>query len=127
MHVFDIIKSYSISSLCSLLWFYFMLQTLDFLLLPLCLQFIALFPSHGRLLSHFKHKARQTLLSVSCLNHGVLLQQPKITKIVFFMTWGTENYYGTLSPMSLFLSSAFFLIPFSLPSFVSNPQLSNSP
>lgn len=43
MRVFDIIKSHSISSLCSLLWFYFMLQTLNILMLPLCLQFVALF------------------------------------------------------------------------------------
>lgn len=126
MGVFDIIESYSISSLCSLLWFYCKLQTLNYLLLPLCLKFVALFPSHGGLLSHCKHKTRQTLLSISCLNHGVLLQLPKKTKIVFFMTWDTENNYGTLSPMSLFLSSSFFLIPFSLPSFFSISQLSNS-
>lgn len=127
MGVFDFIKSYSICSLCSLLWFQFKLQTINFLVLPLSLLFVALFPSHGRLSSHCKHKTRQTLFSISYLNHGVLLQQPKITKIVFFMTWVLKIIPALFLLCPFAFSSAFILISFSFLSFFSISQLSNSP
>lgn len=42
--------------------------------------------------------------SISCFNHGVLLQQPKITKIVFFITWVLK-----------IIPALFLLCPFAFP------------